>query len=70
MRVADKIVEAPAVARLYKARISWWSVLFLVLAAFAAIVVALLVSDVSGTYLDLARQWWADVVSWVKGFFS
>ena len=70
MRVADKVVEAPAVARLYKARISWWSVLFLVLAAFAAIVVALLVSDVSGTYLDLARQWWADVVSWVKGFFS
>ena len=69
MRVADKVVEATAVARLYKARISWWAVLLLVVAAFAAIIVALLVSDVSGTYLDLPRQWWADVVTWVKGLF-
>ena len=50
-------------------RISWWTVLFLVFAALAAIVVALLISDVSGTYLDLAKQWWADVVTWFKGFF-
>ncbi len=69
MRVADKVVEATAVARLYKARISWWTVLFLVFAALAAIVVALLISDVSGTYLDLAKQWWADVITWFKGFF-
>ncbi len=68
-RVADKIVQATTVARLYKARISWWTVLLLVVAAFAAIIVALLVSDVSGTYLELARQWWADVLNWVKGLF-
>jgi uncharacterized membrane-anchored protein len=68
-RVADKVVQAPAVARLYKARISWWAVLLLVVAAFAAIIVALLVSDVSGTYIELARQWWVDVVNWVKGLF-
>jgi uncharacterized membrane-anchored protein len=67
--VADKIVQATTVARLYKARISWWTVLLLVVAAFAAIIVALLVSDVSGTYLELARQWWADVLNWVKGLF-
>jgi len=70
MRVANKIVEGPAVARLYRARISWWVVMLLVIAAFAAIVGALLVSDVSHTYLDLARQWWNDFVYWVKGLFS
>lgn len=69
MRVANKIVEAPAVARLYKARISWWLVVMLMIVAVAAIVAALLVSDVSHTYVDLARQWWNDFANWVKGLF-
>lgn len=69
MRVANKIVEAAAVARLYKARISWWVVMLLVIAAVAAIVAALLVSDVSGTYADLIAGWWNDAVAWVKGLF-
>ncbi|WP_354530176.1 putative cytokinetic ring protein SteA [Nakamurella sp. UYEF19] len=69
MRVANKIVEAPAVARLYKARISWWLVALLMIVAIAAIIGALLVSDVSHTYVDLARQWWNDFANWVKGLF-
>lgn len=67
MRVANKIVEAPALLRLYRARISWWVVMLLVLAAAGAIVTALLVSDVSGTYADLIVGWWDDLVAWVKG---
>jgi uncharacterized membrane-anchored protein len=70
MRVANKIVEAPAVFRLYKARISWWSVALLVLAAAAAIVAAVMISDVSGTYGDLFRQWWDNAMTWVRGLFS
>jgi uncharacterized membrane-anchored protein len=69
MRVSNKLVEASAVLRLYKARISWWVVLQLVLAAAAAIVAALLVSDVSGAYADLMAGWWHDAVAWVKGLF-
>lgn len=69
MRVANRLVEAPAVMRLYQARISWWVVLLLVIAAAAAIVGALLVSDVSGTYADLLAGWWDDAVTWVKGLF-
>lgn len=69
MRVSNKIVEAPAVARLYKARISWWVVLLLVICALAAIAAALLLSDVSGTYIDLVKHWWNDFVNWVKGLF-
>ncbi len=70
MRVANKIVEASAVAKLYRARISWWVVMLLVIAALGAIVAALLVSDVSGTYADLARQWWHDAITWIRGLFS
>jgi uncharacterized membrane-anchored protein len=69
MRVANKIVEAPAVARLYKARISLWVVLLLLVCAVAAIAAALLLSDASGTYIDLVKQWWNEFVTWVKGLF-
>lgn len=70
MRVANKVVEATAVSALYKSRISWWVVMMLVLAAAAAIVVALMVSDVGGIYSDLVRQWWNELVDWVKGLFQ
>jgi uncharacterized membrane-anchored protein len=49
--------------------VSWWAVLLLVICATAAIVVALLVSDVSGTYADLIRTWWTDFTNWVQGLF-
>ena len=69
MRVANKVVEAPAVAALYRSRISWWVVTLLILAAALAMVVALMVSDVGGSYADLVRQWWFELVDWVKGLF-
>jgi uncharacterized membrane-anchored protein len=33
-------------------------------------VVALMVSDVGGVYADLLRQWWNELVDWVKGLFG
>ncbi|TKV56173.1 thiamine pyrophosphokinase [Nakamurella flava] len=70
MRVSNKIVDASAVATLYRSRISWWVVLLLVLAAAAAITAALMVADVGGVYADLLRQWWDNVVAWVRGLFA
>ena len=70
MRVANKVVDAPAVAALYRSRISWWVVTLLILAAALAMVVALMVSDVGGVYADLVRQWWNELVDWVKGLFG
>ena len=69
MRVSNKLVEASAVRRLYHARVSWWLVVLLALVAVGAIVAALIVSDVSGTYADLAVQWWNDALAWIKGLF-
>ncbi|MEO7124797.1 MAG: putative cytokinetic ring protein SteA [Nakamurella sp.] len=69
MRVSNKLVEAAAVLRLYKARVSWWVVMLLVLTAAGAIVAALLVSDVSGAYTKLIAGWWNDVYAWARGLF-
>jgi len=69
MRVGNKIVEAPAVASLYRSRISWWVVTLLIVAAALAMVAALVVSDVGGIYFDAIRQWWTELVEWVKGLF-
>lgn len=69
MRVSDKIVEAAAVAKLYRPKVSWWVVLVLVLAAVVAVAVAVYFSDVSGTYADLAQNAWNNFVVWVKGLF-
>lgn len=69
MRVANKVVQGQTVAQLYKARISWWVVSLLLIFAVAALVAAILFADVSGTYIDLVKQWWNDAVTWVKGLF-
>jgi len=45
-------------------------VMLLVLAAAAAMVAALMISDVGGIYADLIRGWWNQLVEWVKGFFA
>jgi hypothetical protein len=29
-----------------------------------------MVSDVGGVYADLLRQWWNELVDWVKGLFG
>ncbi|MFN8196801.1 MAG: putative cytokinetic ring protein SteA [Nakamurella multipartita] len=70
MRVANKVVESPVVASLYKSRISWWVVLMLVVAAAVAMATALMVADVGGVYADLVRDWWNQLVDWVRGLFA
>jgi uncharacterized membrane-anchored protein len=69
MRVGNKIVQASALKKLYRARVSWWAVLALVLAAAVAITVALVISDAAGTYGELLQQWWQSVVTWIRGRF-
>ncbi len=44
LRVGSKLVDAKGVSRLYRSRISTWSLLFLVLGAFIAIVTAVAMS--------------------------
>ncbi|GAB2467577.1 putative cytokinetic ring protein SteA [Jatrophihabitans fulvus] len=70
LRLGSKLVDADAVMRLYRNRISGAALLLLVIAAFVAVAAALAVSDTGRTYLtDLSDQFgvWID---WVKDLFS
>jgi uncharacterized membrane-anchored protein len=70
LRLGGKLVDAKGVTRLYRSRISAAALLILVLAAFAAIGAALVVSDAGRTYLDLFGDKWDKFVDWLQGLFS
>ena len=52
IRVADKIVDAKGVSRLYQSRISARALILLALAALVTVVVAIAASPVGQTFLD------------------
>lgn len=70
LKLGSKLVDGKAVATLHRARVSFWAVLLLVLAAAATAGLALTVSDVGPTYLNMMVGAWHQVVSWFEGFFS
>ncbi len=67
LKVGSKLVDGKAVATLYRSRVSASTVVLLVLAALAAIVVALLISDAGQVYLDHAIDAWNSFYNWAKG---
>ena len=64
LRVGGKLVDATAVARLHRRRISPWSLLLLVLASLLVMAAALAVSSAGRVYADLAVDVWAELSSW------
>jgi uncharacterized membrane-anchored protein len=69
IRVADKIVDAKGVSRLYQSRISGSSLILLALAALAAIVVAGIASPAGQTFLDLLGVALNQLRHWLTGLF-
>jgi len=70
LRVGGKLVDAKGVSRLYRSRISSGALVILVIAALVAICVALAVSKVGQTYLEILLDKWQSFVFWVKDLFS
>lgn len=70
LRVGGKLVDAKGVSRLYRSRISSGALIVLVIAALVAICVALAVSKVGQTYLEILLDKWQSFVFWVKDLFS
>jgi len=66
LRVGGKLVDAKGVSRLYRARISVWSLVALVLATLVAMAAAVYVSSVGQAYGDLLGDAWADLRFWVS----
>jgi uncharacterized membrane-anchored protein len=69
LRVGGKLVDAKGVSRLYRQRISAWSLVLLVLATLIAMAAAVVVSSAGQAYGDLAQDTWASFVFWLRGVF-
>ena len=69
IRVADKIVDAKGVSRLYKSRISGWALVMLALAALVTLVVAVLSLPLGHTWLEYLHVVLNHVKQWLTGLF-
>lgn len=70
LRVGEKLVDAKAVATLYRSRISGGAIAMLVLAMLIAVIVALWVSTADGAVLDWVVDYWNRFSLWVRGLIS
>lgn len=69
LRVGGKLVDAKGVSRLYRSRISSWSLLFLVLATLVAMAAVMSVSSAGSAYGSLLEDEWHDFTFWLQGLF-
>ncbi|MCA1710452.1 MAG: hypothetical protein LC789_01960 [Actinobacteria bacterium] len=69
LRVGGKLVDAKGVSRLYRSRISTLSLVFLVLAAFVAMAVAVAASTVGRAYTSLLGDQWHSFLFWLSSLF-
>jgi uncharacterized membrane-anchored protein len=67
--VGSTLVNAAAVARLYKNRLSIWAILLILLVALAVVAAALLTTPVGQDWYDDLESWWDGVGGWVTGRF-
>ena len=70
LKVGQKLVDAKAVATLYRNRISGGAIAMLVLAMLIAIIVALWVSRADHAVLDWIAMYWNRFLLWVQGLVS
>jgi uncharacterized membrane-anchored protein len=70
LKVGRKLVDARAVATLYRNRISGGAIALLVLAMLIAIIVALWVSRADHAVLDWIANYWNRFLLWVQGLVS
>ncbi len=70
LRVGGKLIDAKGVSRLYRARISSWQVLLLVVCGLLALFVAMSVTPAGQALLGLGAARWDDLLSWIQGLFT
>ncbi|MQY08456.1 putative cytokinetic ring protein SteA [Actinomadura macrotermitis] len=70
LRVGSKLVDAKGVSRLYRSRISTWSLLFLVIGAFIAMTTAVFMSPAGDVIRPLLADRWHAFLFWLTGLFT
>ncbi len=69
LRVGGKLVDAKGVSRLYRSRISSWSLVALVLATLVTMSAAIYASSAAQAYGDLLGDAWASFWFWFRDLF-
>src|SRR5699024_3134712 len=70
LRAGSKLIDATAVSRLYRTRISGWLLVLLVLAGLVALAAAVLSTTTGQAFLEVAATRWGDLVAWVRGLLG
>ena len=70
LKVSDKLVDAKAVATLYRSHISGGAVALLVLAVLLAIIAALWVSRSDAVVIDWIANYWHRLTAWVQSWMT
>ena len=70
LKVGEKLVDAKAVATLYRSRVSGGAIALLVLAMLIAVIVALWVSRADGALIDWVVDYWNRFSLWVQGLVT
>lgn len=66
LKVGEKLVDARAVATLYRNRVSAGAIALLVLSMLVAVIVALWVSQTDAVVLDWLSNYWHHLVQWLR----
>lgn len=70
LKVGEKLVDAKAVATLYRSRVSGGAIALLVLAMLIAVVAALWVSRADAAVLEWISTYWNQFALWVQGLVT
>lgn len=70
LKVGEKLVDAKAVATLYRSRVSGGAIALLVLAMLIAVIAALWVSRADAVVLEWVTHYWNQFVLWVQGLVT
>ena len=70
LKVGEKLVDAKAVATLYRSRVSGGAIALLVLAMLIAVIAALWVSRADAAVLDWVVDYWNRFLLWVQGWVT
>jgi uncharacterized membrane-anchored protein len=70
LKVGEKLVDAKAVATLYRSHISGGAVALLVLAVLLAVIAALWVSRTDAVVIEWLTNYWHRITVWVQGWMT
>lgn len=70
LKVGPKLVDAKAVATLYRSRVSGAAIACVVVAALVAVIAAVMLSNIGGDVIDWIAAQWDQLVHWISGVWN